>query len=306
MKNLLKTIITSILTAAILITGINIDTTTVTAATTKGGEFTNGGSVTIKPGDELKLTVTDTNHEFRNSEKTDYDIVEKYKWSSSDTSVLKIETDMYDEEESCAECIVLIGVSSGTSTVTGKCKSGPHHDITMTVNVTLPKATAKQQKCKHKYKVTKKSTCERSGIKTCKKCKFQKTIKKLAHKYVDQKITLIEHDYFTDTIGCTSCSFECTIKFDVNGDVTPDSDYPSFDAAVDAMEDHFTSTAGKDTPMHGDWSGTVGLTPFGKGHEVTKTVKACKYCNKYKEPMQSQEDQVYALATEKAKQAANQ
>ena len=57
MKNLIKTIITSILTAAILITGISVDTTTVTAATTND-TFQNGGTVTLKPGDSMKLACT--------------------------------------------------------------------------------------------------------------------------------------------------------------------------------------------------------------------------------------------------------
>jgi len=52
--------------------------------------------------------------------------------------------------------------------------------------------------------------------------------------------------------------------------VTPDSEYPSFDAALDAMDDHFISTAGKDTPMHGTWGDTAGIKPYGKGHEVIK------------------------------------
>ena len=102
MKNVIKTIITSILTAAIVVTGISVDTTTVTAATTKGGEFKNGGTITIKPGDELKLTVTDTNNLFPTSYKNDYDIVDKYRWSSSDTSILNVETDFYDERNSYA------------------------------------------------------------------------------------------------------------------------------------------------------------------------------------------------------------
>jgi len=306
MKNLLKSIITTVLVAAITITGISVDITTVTAATTKGGEFQNGGTITIKPGDELKLTVTDTTGEFKDSYKTDCDISYNYRWSSSDASVLLVETDMYDEEESYAECVVLIGVSAGTATVTGKCKNRLHPDISMTVNVTLPKATAKQKKCKHKYKITKKATCERAGIKTCKKCKFQKSIKKLEHEYVTRKVSVIEYDYFTKTIWCTSesgCSFACTIKYDKYGYVTPDSEYPSFDAALDAMDDHFISTAGKDTPMHGTWGDTAGIKPYGKGHEVIKSIKKCKYCNKEKEPMESQAVQVDKIIQERAEQS---
>jgi len=219
MKNLIKTLITTILVASILVTGISVDTTTATAKTTKGGEFKNGGTVTIKPGDTLKLTVTDTNGLYPDSEKTGYDIVGKYKWSSSDTSVLNVETDFYDEEEGWTECVSLIAAGAGTATVTGEAKSG-RPDITMTVNVTLPKATAKQKKCKHKYKVTKKATCERAGIKTCKKCKFQKSIKKLGHKYVNKTVTVTKYEYYIENEYCNghnndhNCTFKLTVKFD--------------------------------------------------------------------------------------------
>lgn len=305
MKNLLKSIITTVLVAAILISGISVDTITATAKTTKGGEFKNGGSVTLKPGDELKLTVTDTNHLLPSSEKDDYDVVSKYKWSSSDTSIIKVETDIYDETKGYTECVTIIAVGSGTATVTGKSKS-ILPDVTMTVNVTLPKATAKQKKCKHSYKVTKKATCERAGIKTCKKCKFQKAIKKLEHKYVNKKKTVAEYDYFTDTIWCNNCPFTCTIKYDTNGNVTPDSDYPSYSAAVDGMNQHIRSVPHIDTILpngmisYGGWNGAIGLTPYGPGHAETYTVKACKYCGKEKEPFISQADRVYLLIQEKA------
>ncbi len=314
MKNLIKTIITTVLVAAITITNISVDTITATAKTTNGGEFTNGGTITLKLGDTIRLLVTDTNNEFPDSYINDYDIVSNYKWSSSDKSILKVETDLYNEREGYTECVELTGVGIGTTTVTGKA-GGKHHNITMTVNVTLPKATTKQQKCKHKYKITKKSTCERSGIKTCKKCKFQKSTAKIDHKYVDRHIITLEYDYFIEDIHCTACDctephfgetcssqclFTAYVKYDKYGNVSPDSDYPSNKAALDAIDDHFISTAGRDTPMHGTWGAHFGVIPYGEGHKVTKTVKACKYCNKYKEPMPTQAEQVYALIEEKA------
>ena len=135
MKSLIKSIIVTVLIAAIVTTGISVSKTTAVAKTTKGGEFKNGGTVTIKNGDKLKLTVTDTNKEFTNSYINNYDIVSEYKWYSSNENILKVDTDFYDERESYAECVVLIGVGLGTATVTGKSK-GVHHDITMTVTVT--------------------------------------------------------------------------------------------------------------------------------------------------------------------------
>lgn len=300
----LKQIITTILIAAILITGISVDTTTVTAATTKGGEFTNGGSVTIKPGDELKLTVTDTNHEFKNSEKDDYDIVERYKWSSSDTSVLAVETDFYDERETNAFCVTLIGVSAGTATVTGKDKSGIHEDITMTVTVTLPKATAKQKKCKHKYKVTKKATCERGGIKTCKKCKYQKAIAKKAHQYVNRKVTTVEYDYYLTTWYCSGCDCEnplathqagrCPKRCDFavtfccdakTGEVVPNAEYPiaSTKEALDLLAEHGVENLKAGHSNHAGWGvNTFDDVGYGEGHTVTKTIQRCKNCGKDK------------------------
>ena len=297
MKNLIKTIITSILTAAILITGINIDTTTVTAATTKGGEFTNGGSVTIKPGDSLKLTVTDTNKIFDYSYINDYDVVENYKWSSSDTSVLKVGTDFYDEKVDYTECVVLIGVGPGTATVTGK-SGGRQPDITMTVTVSLPKATAKQKKCKHKFKTTKAATCERVGIKTCKKCKFQKMIAKKAHQYVDKKVTKVEYDYTLVTVKCTGhdctephetvsngytvfevcnnpCYWSASVILDKNGNATADSEYASIEEALYAHAEHDITMLQNGYEKHGT-NGTYEY-PYGEGHTVTTTVQACKW-----------------------------
>ena len=304
MKNLLKTIITSILTAAILITGISVDTTTVTAATTKGGEFQNGGSVTIKPGDSLKLTVTDINHEFRNSEQDNYDIVERYRWSSSDTNVLAVETDLYDEYVGWTNCVVLVGIGAGTATVTGKDKSGIHKDITMTVTVTLPKATAKQKKCKHKYKTTKKATCERTGIKTCKKCKYQKAITKKAHQYVDRKVTVMEYDYYLTTWYCSGCDCEnplathqagrCPKRCDFaitmcyeakTGNPAPNAEYPiaSSKEALALLADHHHEKLEAGHYNHGAWGVNPGDDkPYGEGHKVTKTVQTCKLCGKDK------------------------
>lgn len=134
MKGFIKAITAAVFVAALALTGISVDMPTA-AKTIKGGEFKNGGTVTIKNGDNLKLTVTDTNKEHNNSEENDYDIVGDYKWYSSDENILKVETDLYDERESHAECVVLIGVGLGTATVTGKGK-GRYHDISMTVTVT--------------------------------------------------------------------------------------------------------------------------------------------------------------------------
>ena len=288
MKNLIKTIITSILTAAILITGISVDTTTVTAATTND-TFQNGGTVTLKPGDSMKLLVQDSDGE---------DDTYGYKWLSSDTSILKVETDIYDEDDGSIDCVVLIGVSAGTATVIGKGK-GLRPNITMTVTVALPKATAKQKKCKHKYKTTKAATCERAGIKTCKKCKFQKMIAKPDHKYVDKKVTTTEYDYSIVTVKCTGCDctephetvsngytvfevcnnpcyWSASVILDKNGNATADSEYASIEEALYAHAEHDITMLQNGYEKHGT-NGTYEY-PYGEGHTVTTTVQACKWC----------------------------
>ena len=292
MKNLIKTIITSILTAAILITGISVDITTVTAATTND-TFQNGGTVTLKPGDSMKLLVQDSDGE---------DDTYGYKWLSSDTSILKVETDIYDEDDGSIDCVVLIGVSAGTATVIGKGK-GLRPNITMTVTVTLPKATAKQKKCKHKYKTTKAATCERAGIKTCKKCKFQKMIAKPDHKYVTKTVTKVEYDYFTATVEChddCGCKFKATIKYDKDGNVAPDSDYPDENAWMDGMFDHMFETG------HGSYGGNASYFPCGPGHVVKKTIEMCKWCGKEKNPEKTLAEKIDEKEIEAAEAAAKE
>lgn len=116
MKNLLKTLITTILVAAIIVTGISIDTNTVTAATTNG-TFKNGSTVTIKLRNSKKLLVLDSDGE---------DIASKYQWSSSDTNVVAVERDLYNDED-YTECVLLTAVGTGTATITGK---GLDHALT--------------------------------------------------------------------------------------------------------------------------------------------------------------------------------
>lgn len=277
MKNLLKTFITTILVAAIVVTGISVNTDTVTAKTTNG-TFKNGGTVTLKVGDYKKLLVQDSDGE---------DITSKYKWSSSDNSVVKVENELYSDED-YTECVLLTGVGSGTATITGK-GIGPRPNVTMTVKVTLPAPTAKQKKCKHKFKTTKTATCERGGIKTCKKCKYQKEIKKVDHKYVNKTTNTVTYDYWTSTMDCHGdhCTFSVTVKYDNEGNVAPDSEYPTPDAAFDALQKHMAENC------HGIWGGTNGCQPYGERHEVIEVKKLCKWCNRPEVPEKSITDKIH-------------
>ncbi len=184
-KKTLRKIIAMMLCLTIAITGITLgDTATANAATPGIDNFVNGGSITMKPGDTKRLLVTDSNGT---------DISTKYKWSSSNNTVVRVSTDFVDDSVDFTQCVELAAAGTGTATITGNAKNGLSK-VSMTVTVKTPKATAKQKSCKHKWKVTKQATCERVGVKTCKKCKLQKEIKKAAHKYVTTTIHTTEND----------------------------------------------------------------------------------------------------------------
>lgn len=293
-KLTLKPIITAVLTAAILVTSINTGyVTTVNAATTTD-TFTDGGTVTVKPGDVKNLLVQDD---------TGKDITNNYKWSSSDTNIVKVSTDLYYGPKGYTNCIELVAVSSGTVTITGKYKFSdeayysadfydPNRpDLTMTVKVTMPKMTAKQKKCKHKYKVTKKATCALAGIKTCKKCKWQKTLSKTDHKWIDTEVTryaYTEQHIRVQCWGCycpevtyrsydwhhdtgTKCEHPC-------GKVFTTEEYGTVDALKAAMLEH-TKTGCNGCRGEEMWGEYMG----GPMKETTVTVTVCKYCGTEKE-----------------------
>ena len=178
--------------------------------------------------------------------------------------------------------------------------------------------TAKQKKCKHKFTVTKKATCERAGVKTCKKCKLQKSIKRTDHKYVNTTIKTTEYDGWELVLMCTGCDcppFECPGS--IPGGICPTScdyavvvttkergnvidypfhydrvlyvedyggtglDYSTWNDAIEEAEGFIISHGMYDlkSDKHGAW--TDYEWDYGE-HKVTKTLKVCKYCNKEK------------------------
>ena len=315
MKNNLKTIITCILVAAILITGINTgEAITVNAATT-ASYVQKWGTVTMKPGDTKKVIVTDTDGN---------DITTKYKWTSSDKSIVKVNMDFVSQSD-FTECLELIAAGSGTVTLTGNPTGVGYGGIELTVTVKMAGPTAKQKKCKHSWKVTKKATCERAGVKTCKRCKLQKTIKRTAHKYVNTKITETEYDGYEYIVKCSGC--DCAAHgvehYEGADGIVYGCEYPcDFTAVVTTKRlDHvaypfhydrivYLEDFGCDPDDIGTWNPAIkeaklwiadhqvnGLRPdqdrsmhgayedieYGYGeHKVTKTVKVCKYCGKQK------------------------
>ena len=303
MKNNLKTIITCILVAAILITGINTgEAITVNAATT-ASYVQKWGTVTMKPGDTKKVIVTDTDGN---------DITTKYKWTSSDKNIVKVNMDFVSQSD-FTECLELVAAGSGTATLTGESVSIlDYNKIQLTVTVKMAGPTAKQKKCKHSWKVTKKATCERAGVKTCKRCKLQKSIKRTGHKYVNSKITVTEYDGYEYIVKCSGCdcenAFVCpsyttgvecdtacnftvvittkdrgkTIAYPYHYDkVIYYEDFENAQRAVSEaaglIREH--SLTQRIPEMHCAYEDFE----YGYGaHKVTKTIKTCKYCGKQK------------------------
>ena len=303
MKLNAKKIVTLILTAVITLSGISLNTSVTAHAATAVSDVQKWGTITMKPGDTKKVIVKD---------KDGKDITTQYKWSSSDNSVVKVNMDFVSQSD-YTECLELIAAGSGTATLTGSPIGLSYAPTELTVTVKMAGPTAKQKKCKHSYKVTKKATCERAGVKTCKKCKLQKSIKMTSHKYVNTTVKTTEYDGFEYIVMCSGCDcpnkfecpsvthgIECDTKCDYTIVITTKAragviaypyhydevfyleDYDSLWDATQHAADKVMNHAMYDlkSDMHGAYEDFEYL--YGE-HEVTKTVKACTYCGKYKE-----------------------
>ena len=286
--NAINRIIATILCTAILIAGISFDGTVDASAAAKTENFVNGKTINMKPGQTKQFLLTDN---------TGKDIVEKYKWSSSDKNIISVDSDFIDENTDYTLCIEITAINKGTATVTGTSKYG-YASITMTVEVSQPAATTKQKACKHTWKTTMKATCDRTGIKTCKKCKLQKQISKTTHKYINVTTQVTETDGYYHVYQCTGCecpnmecintgkcptlcNFKTKVKYDKNDKIAPDSDFKSEDEAYRYLWSKHLNPKNKDhnTDRHGAWTDYyVDINP----HSVTKTIKICKYCGTQK------------------------
>ncbi len=297
-----KKIVTLILTAVITLSGISLNTSVTAHAATAVSDVQKWGTITMKPGDTKKVIVKD---------KDGKDITTQYKWSSSDNSVVKVNMDFVSQSD-YTECLELIAAGSGTATLTGSPIGLSYAPTELTVTVKMAGPTAKQKKCKHSFKVTKKATCERAGVKTCKKCKLQKSIKMTSHKYVNTTVKTTEYDGFEYIVMCSGCDcpnlndcpshygIECDTQCNYTIVITTKARagviaYPyHYDEVMyledyDSLWDATQHAAGKvmyhamydlKSDTHGAYEDFEYL--YGE-HEVTKTVKACTYCGKYKE-----------------------
>ena len=279
-KNPKTKLIALVLTLALMITGISIGDTVTANAAVKATEFANNGSITMKPGDVTKVFI---------AIKDGSEFVEKHKWISSDTSVLTVGKDYdYDAESWFIE---LTAVKLGTA------EFGIPNSPTMrmTVTVKAAKMTAKQKKCKHTYKVTKKATCQREGIKTCRKCKYQKTIAKTAHKYKKTYVESINYEYLRTWLLCRTCESSGTDTWfwtenvpyydgmQLTGDRVDPIYHQKHEEMFERFEQHCREAHSDDGAMGNNAMGcwTAG-DKFYNPTKVTKTVMKCQYCHKEK------------------------
>ena len=114
---------------------------------------------------------------------------DSYIWTCSDETVVNMKRiygltgDEWEPYYLSLDYSALRPLEPGTATVSAV-NPEDNTTISFTINVKGPKITAKQKSCSHKFKTTTKATCERPGLKTCKKCKLQKLIAEKAHKYI--------------------------------------------------------------------------------------------------------------------------
>lgn len=299
MKNNLKTIIICILIAAILITGINTgNTVTVNAASgvtdiVKGDEVTTTCEITLKPGDTKKVTVHD---------KSGKDIQESFNWkiTKGEGTVINVEDDFVsDDDYTC--CMNIIGLKEGSATIVGQKGSTTSStgrefvEIKVTVKMPAAKMTAKQKKCKHKYVVTKKATCERPGMKVCKKCKWQKVISQKKHVYVTETrpVTRAKYLYFVIECNTGGCGLRAKAKIDWEGNVLPDSEYQTIDEMLDAISKMHKERRErcKQTGEKCICQYFLGEMEYYEDGEEVETVNItdefCKYCHRQKDAIET-------------------
>ena len=296
MRNTLKTIITCILAACIMLTGIGLDNTVVANATTINGQkitkFKPDGTMTLKLGDTKRLALIGTT-----SDGKEMNVTSQFTWTSSNENVVSIIK--ADPLSDSPDYFIIYVSGKGTAVITGTPANPANRTMQMTITVEGSKMTKAQKNCKkHVWKVTKKATCKRTGIKTCTKCKLQKSIAKTSHKY--ETVTRTEHvdDEVYVILTCTNCSCGDEDNCPTNpnpgystcahfcGYQIDSRDYPSVDAAIDAMRAHQMTDCKRDNEDeladNAFKGGTYDDTTVHIGHLEDYTVKQCKYCGKEK------------------------
>ncbi len=138
-------------------------------------------------------------------------VTSQYTWSSSNTNVVSIVK--IDPTCDSPDYFKVYVSDKGTAVITGTPVNPANRTMKMTITVEGSKMTKAQKNCKkHAWKTTKKPTCERTGIKTCTKCKLQKSMPKTSHKYETNMATEQVDDevYWLLTCTSTSCGNDLT------------------------------------------------------------------------------------------------
>lgn len=295
-KNTLKKFITCMLIAAIAITGISLDTAVTASATTINGQeitkFKPDGTMTLKLGDTKRLALIGTTPtgEERN-------VTSQFTWTSSNENVVSIVK--LDPLSDSPDYFMIRVNDKGTAVITGTPANPANRTMQMTIKVAGSKMTKAQKNCKkHAWKVTKQPTCQRNGIKTCKKCKLQKSVAKTSHKYVTRTVTEEVEDEVYLLLTCTNSScgdMDACPTNPASGQATcahfcgyqiDGRDYPTAHAAIEAMWTHQMYDCKRDNEdelvENVLGGGSYDDTTIHVTHTETHEVKECKYCNKRK------------------------
>lgn len=279
-KNL-KTIITCILVSCIMLTGIGLDNTvTVNAATNTGIENLMdlaGSTITMKIGDSKTLNLIE-DYDGDQFDKTDC-----FEWTSSDESIVSLHKGFTKSVAGLDKlaCVMITAEKEGTATITATAHV-TGETISCTVKVEKKKMTAKQKKCKHSWKTTKKATCMRSGMKTCQKCKLQKVILQKKHNFVTlpEAVKTYPEYIIYQCNGCDhpehqksgfQCKDNCCMEF-------RQTEYGSAEAAYEAYINHQTETG---------HCGSLSMTfEYGKPEITYEPVTRCTMCEMTKEELE--------------------
>ncbi len=280
MKNA-KKIVTLVLTAAIALSGALTSPITADAVV-----FNPDGT---KPNLQNIYDIENTNISMKVGDTKGFELMQHYDgysidktdtcdWTTSDASVVSLTKTYRPTSPNKVFFFTLKAEKTGTATITG---TGLVTGKTISFTVTVKGATAKQKSCKHSWKTTKKATCLRSGVKTCKKCKLTKTIAKKQHKWDTYDTTVTVYDEY-EIFMCNGCAcedpevheyhssvndFECE---NVCGMEFSSRDYGSVEAAKSALRKHARES---------DHVISICSRPgYENPHKETITVTECKNC----------------------------
>lgn len=263
--------------------------------------------ITVKPGDAINIKYM--SNSYTNGTRL-------FNWTSSDESVATLhvkygigiespagyDIDPLDIERVRAFLEInsydVIALKPGTTVITATDKGDPSYTHSFTLKVKAPKKTAKQKKCKnHKWVTTKKATCCRPGVRTCKKCKLQKVTPVVDHKYKTETVTTTLYPSYVAP-ACEGCNtvFDPLhyddFEYVEDNCITEESYNEAFDAAMSALREHKLECEGyKDVwddvynqgqDYMGNWFAAQ-LHDYSHPYEQTRKETKCKYCGFYKE-----------------------